>query len=279
MKFRFTKHIFSITMAVLAVASNYVFASASDPNDPNFVWVVALEKEAKDIYWNPTLYKISVEKAKVVERKKIAEQGAPVFCYSLPGDRIIAVLHDGVFANGTYVDKRMTIDLTIDKESMQIISDEKIEGIADDYKPLAVRQKINQIYAKRQINGFPRNASPLAISEDNKVIWVMKGRPTRKEVLLGLPKKNLTLCSLDSATFEELQCIPLNPGGQRRLKGSSPGPINTILLKGGKFIVLLWSGASSIGHYASAYVMIVDTELKIVKYVVIGSDPSSGIAY
>lgn len=282
MKLWFMKKTITLITVLLTVTSSSTFASGDDANDPNnynFIWVVALEKEPNDIYWNPTLYKINIEEAKVVERKKIAEQGAPIFCYSLPGDRIKAILNEGIAANGTYVDKRMTIELTIDKEAMQVVSEEKTRGIKDEYRPLPLRQKISEIYAKRRLNGFPHAALPVAVSQDDKVIWVIKGRPTREEVLLGLPKKNLTFCTLDSATFEQLQAIPVNPDGQLRLKSSSPGPINTVVLKAGKFVVLLWPGQSYLGHYAPSYVMIVDTELKIVKYVAIGSDPARGIAY
>ena len=279
---------FPAIVVLLALALSYTFytcASANDPNDPNdpnthnFIWVVGLEKEPNDTYWNPTLYKICVEQAKVVEKKKIAEQGAPRLCYSSSGDKIRVILSEGIAANGTYVDKPTTIYLSIDKQSMRILSDEKTQGRKDEYRPLLLRQKISEIYAKRRLNGFPQAASPVAVSEGNRVIWVMKGRPTREEVLLGLPKKNLILCSLDSVTFEELQAIPLNPDGQRRLKSSSPGPINTAVIKGGKFVVLLWTGESYLGYYAPSYVMIVDTKLKKVKYVPIGSDPARGIAY
>lgn len=285
MRLKSIKQTFPIITVLLAVTLNYVSASpndANDPNDPNthnFIWVVGLEKEPNDTYWNPTLYKICVEQAKVVEKKKIAEQGAPRLCYSSSGDKIRVILSEGIAANGTYVDKPTTIDLSIDKQSMRILSEEKIQGRKDEYRPDALRKKIGKIYAKRRLNGFPRAALPVAVSQDDKVIWVIKGRPTREEVLLGLPKKNLTLCTLDSATFEQLQAIPVNPDGQLRLKSSSPGPINTVVLKAGKFVVLLWPGQSYLGHYAPSYVMIIDTELKIVKYVAIGSDPARGIAY
>jgi len=279
MKLQLIKQFFTLVTVVLALTLSNTFASTNDPNDPNdpndrnFVWVVALTKESQDRYWNPTLYKIGIEEARVVEKKKIAEQGAPVFCYPLPGERIRVVLSEGVAANGTYVADEITIDLTIDKNDMRILGTKSKKGYNhyQKYRNVALLDKNRKLnidtpkqFVKRKGYVF------LGTSKVDPRAFVLKG--------FLKDKKGLTLEILDSDTLTLFESIPLKVEN-RDLGGFFGVSWGDATLLANRYLVCLFTGNSSLGKFAPAYVMIVDTESKTVKYVAIGSDPARGIAY
>ena len=279
MKCRFIKHISSTIILVLALASHYAFASASDcndPNDPNFVWVVALEKDSPHEVcsdWSPTLYKISVEEARVVGKKKIAEQGAPIFCYSLPGDRIRVVLSEGVAANGTYVAERITIDLTIDKNGMRILKSNTKKGYDDpqEYRNIVLLDKNKNLNIDK----------PKQFVKKKGDVFLGTSKITPRAFMLKRflrNNRNLSLEILDSNTLTPIKSMPLNVGN-RKLGGFSGADWGDATLIADRFVICLFHGNSSLGTFAPGYVIIVNTASKIVKYVAIGSNPSRGIAY
>jgi hypothetical protein len=87
-----------------------------------------------------------------------------------------------------------------------------------------------------------------------------------------------SLETLDPNSFAGIESIPLNSGDRKigAFFGSESG--NATLIKG-RYTILLFNGESRLGVFASGYVVIVDAETKNVKYIAVGSNPASGIAY
>lgn len=285
MKLPLIKRTFTTVMIVSVLRSNYALASLNepvdanrphDPNAHNFVWVVALEKGSRDEVcseWNPTLFKISVRQSRVVEKKKIAEQGAPLFCYSLPGERIRVILCEGIASNGTYVAEKSTTFLTIDKKRIHILESKNKQGRDDpqEYRKIILSDK------NKRLNIYKPKA--FEQKKGNVFLGTSKIRP-RSFMLKGFlkDKQALSLEILDPNTLKAIESIPLAVGN-RKLGGFFGADLGNATLIADRYVICLFGGNSSIGTFAPGYVTIVDTELKTVKYVAIGSNAACGIAY
>lgn len=279
--------IFVSTILVLGLCASNAFSlsndanAPSDPNDPNshhFVWVVALDKDfpGQDCtIWSPTLYKISVEAGKVVEKKKIAEHGAPLFCYRLPGNRITAVIADGIASNGaSYIGEEVEISLTIDRNDMDILEMKTRKGYPDrveEYRKTVRMDKRKQLNIKKLKN--------LAEKRGERFLGVSKNKP-RAFMLKGFLADNqaLRLEVLDPNSLTTMQSMSLKVGN-RKLGGFFGAESGDAVLLAEQYLICLFYGNSRLGVFAPGYAMIVDTKAKTVKYVAIGSDPARGIAY
>jgi len=278
--------IFVSTVLILALCASNAFSlsndvdAPSDANDPNshhFVWVVALEKDFPGQgcnNWSPTLYKISVEAGKVVEKKKVAEQGAPGFCYPLPDDRIRVILKEGIASNGTYPWDEMTIDLALDKSRMGIVETKTSKGYPDDVEEY--RKSVRSDKNKRLNINAPKH---LVKKRGEAFLGTSKSEP-RAFMLRGFlrDKGNPSLDILDPNSLMTTESIAVKPGN-RKLGGFSGAEWGDVILLAERYVICLFDGASRLGTFAPGYVMIVDTKAKTVKYVAIGSDPARGIAY
>lgn len=278
--------IFVSTVLMLALCASNAFSlsndanAPSDANDPNshhFVWVVALEKDfpGQDCtIWSPTLYKISVEAGKVVEKKKVAEQGAPGFCYPLPDDRIWVILKEGIASNGSYAWDEMRIDLTVDKSRMGILEMKTRKGYPDDVEEY--RKTVRSDKNKRLNINAPKH---LVKKRGEAFLGTSKSEP-RTFMLKGFlrDKENPSLEILDPNSLMTIQSIPLKVGN-RKLGGFSGTEWGDAILVAEQYLICLFDGDSRLGVFAPGYVMIVDTKAKTVKYVSIGSNPARGIAY
>jgi len=243
-------------------------SNTSDVGD-SFVYVVALEKEypdEPDPMWNPTLYKISIEKGEIVKQVKIADQGSPITCESIENKRIRVILHEGTASHGTRPGKQITIEIIINKDTMDIVESKTEQGIdLSNYATDVLRRKRKA--PETIISKIPKEEVFLASSStDEPRLFVLTAR--------GKPERSLRI--LDGSSFQELESIPLNVGD--RQLGPSGFFESTVLFEN-RFLVTLFNGDSPRGKYAPGYVMIVDTLSKSVKYVAIGSDPALGISY
>lgn len=270
------RRIFAAIVVMLVLASNLVFPSANERGEHNFIWVVALEKDSPDEIsseWNPTLCKIDIEQAKVVEKRNIAEQGAPRFCYSLPGNRLRVILSEGIAANGTYVAKETTIDLTIDKNGMRILATEAKEGYNDyqEYMKMVLSDKNKSLNIDRPKQFIKKKGEVfLGTSKVRPRAFMLKG--------FFIDKRDLSLEILAPDTLTPIHSIPLKVGN-RKLGGFSGASWGDATLIADRYVICSFDGAALLGYFDPGYIVIVDTELKIVKYVAIGSNPARGIAY
>lgn len=223
------------------------------------VYVVALERETESEpsnQWNPTLYKIDVIEARIVAHKKIADQGAPIYCERLGNDQIRIYIHEGTASNGSFADEPLTKELIIDKKTMAI-----------------VRQKITQGHDEYEFQQPSRNHYSDKLKNKGTVLGeFIKG----SVFLISWSGQDILLKSIRPDSLDEVLSIPLNKS--KVSLGGFGGQINTVWW-GQQKLLLLFGGNSHLGFFASGCVSIIDINTKHVEYVPIGSDPSMGIAY
>jgi len=240
------------------------------------VCVVALEKgPPEDRFWNPTLYKISVEAGVVLEEKKLAEQGAPIFCYRMKEGQVMAAISDGMASNGTTpANVRTTTEFTIDMNDMRVLDTRVRKGNNDDieeYRKMVLSDKHKKLEGKKPAHlAMKKGEVFVGGSATRHTAFMLRG-------VLG-EKRDMALDVLDPNTYTVEGSISLDPG-ERKIRGFLGGDHGNAALIDERYVVLLFLGDSRLGVFAPSYVVIVETETKSVKYVAIGSDPACGIAY
>lgn len=248
--------------------------SSLDPNHEQFLWVMALEKgDAEDQFWNPTLYKISVQAGKVIDEIKVADQGAPFYCRKENG-RISAVVLEGVAANGTYVGEKQSITYIVDINEMKVLDRKVSGGNVDEielYREKVLLDKSRRLEINKP-NGLQLKDGQLLLGryKSSKRIFKLNANMTDKEMLsLEIVEPNIPVKERTISLYSE-ECAT------GAFFGSELG--NSILI-GERYIVLLFYGESALGKYAPGYVIIADMLENKVKQVAIGSNPANGIIY
>lgn len=249
-----------ITICLLASLAGFAKDRFSViPRDEQYVYVVALEKEALDepsSQWNPTLYRIDVIEAKIVARLKIAEQGSPIYCQRLGYDQIRIYIHEGTASNGSFPGTPLTKEIVVDKYKMAIIN----EKITTGHSEYEFQQPDRSTYSEKL------KKKGLVLGE------FIKG----KIFLYALPGDERLLKTVGADSLDEIQSIPIVKNDLKL--GGFGGQINTAWW-GEQKVVLLFDGNSHLGFFAPSYVVIIDVITKQVQYIPIGSNHAEGIAY
>ncbi|MFH1743450.1 MAG: hypothetical protein ABIH23_30975 [bacterium] len=234
-----------------------------------FVYAVALERETPDQpsnLWSPTLYRISVPEGRITDRKSILPNGSPIYCRNLGKNEMSVAVAQGIASNGSAagvpypaVAKIMTINTnTMDTIDISV-TDAQNDNLYEPTKPE------REIYDLTEQTGLP-SASLLHISPDDGKLYVLSGYSEGRPFLQVLERDSL----------REIQTVRID-AGEREL-GPAPDYRNAVLIND-RGLICLFQGESSVGHFAPAYVMIADLDALNIRFVPIGSDPATGLAY
>lgn len=237
----------------------------------HYIYTLALEKETPNEppnLWNPTLYKIDVEKASIVKKKKIAEIGSPGDCLNTIDGNILISYYVGMVSNGSNIGKEYTITSVIDKNNLEILKITKKEGY-------------ERIHNSKRKN-LDINVPDLYKKHNNKISNFLGKEIKNKKRIFKFDddfayKKNFDLNILDSESLSVIDKIKINAGNMKlgSYAGTESGGVELI---DDKYLVVLFWGDVRLGYFNPGYVMIINIDTKEVKFVEIGSDALSGIA-
>lgn len=236
-----------------------------------FIYVAALEQASateESDHWRPTIYRIDVISGTLADKKEIAAQGAPRFCFSSTDNTIRVVYSEGIAANGTFVSNETTIEKTVDRKSLDVL-ETRIDGPYEGNG-----QFENSIKSRRTLVDFHHEAFKgkegnviLGVDEPGSCLFVLQGYLQSKQAL------RLTVFQKDSLEQKESISLENHP---ENLIGFD-GLLNSCLVQG-RYLVCLFSGYSPLGIFDRGHVLIVDLVEKKTTFVPIGSNPAAGIA-
>lgn len=272
------KPIAFVTICLLGTVAGFAKELSSIvPRDDKYIYVAALEKETPDQpsdQWKPTLYKIDVEKASVIERLTLSEHGAPVYCLSKGNGQVRIFLHEGSASNGSVGVEPLTREIVVNKQRMAVVR-EKVTPGHDEYEFQKEDQSTHAEKPKKRELESERNAQVANLTKNGMVLGeFVKGKLFLVSWSDDFSEYFLKIVRADS--LDEIQMIPIEK--KRNELGGFGGPTNSAWW-GEQKVVLLFIGNSHFGFYAPSYVVIIDIATKQVKYIPIGSNRAMGIAY
>jgi hypothetical protein len=266
--------VLKIIAAFLLFGMQTTIAMEADGSEEQwrFIYVAALEQASateESDHWRPTIYRIDVISGTLADKKEIAAQGAPRFCFSGTDNTIRVVYSEGIAANGTFVSNETTIEKTVDRESLKVL-ETRIDGPYEENG-----QFENSIKSRRSLVDFNHKAFKgregnviLGVDEQGSRLFVLQGYLQSEQAL------RLTVFQKDSLEQKETISLENHP---KNLIGFD-GLLNSCLVQG-RFLVCLFSGYSPLGIFDRGHVMIVDLVEKKTTFVPIGSNPAAGIAH
>jgi len=273
-----------------------------------YVYTVALEPMG-DPCWDSVIYKIDAQKGKIAQKRKIAEEGAPMLILSVTPSLLCYIAEEGIFANGTFVQTPTRVKIYfVSAEDLRV---QKVITLTDYSNPELVAPKVIRVsrnihdekgrflrrtYRFYQIGvlSVQETTQPPTLSELNQpsplrfpLLKRFKGRPEfpKSEIPLVMIKETLlTLSSYrpfdrpDTIDLHLLSVQDLNIRKTIKLfLGKDKIVMNPYeedsLILDGRRAVIIFEGASSIGHYVPSYVLILDLKTEKQKWIEIGSDP------
>jgi uncharacterized FlaG/YvyC family protein len=256
--------IIALFLTIGSISQAFEEESSKNPSiQTDFIYVVALEKGMPDETsdkWNPTLYQIDVERKKVIQTVKLAEQGAPVYCERFGDKEIRVYTEEGIAANGTFVWKPTTRTVHIDKTSLKITKDEITQGISTDKWMKNIERNTPDLKNIKSIGTY------LGEFIDSK-LFVLTYRDDKHDRAIKI---------LDADSNQEIGSIPMTD--KERQLGGFTGRINRVWHKD-RLLICLFDGENRLGYFTPGYVVIIDIIARQAEYIAIGSNPAMGIAY
>lgn len=227
------------------------------------IYCAALELSTDGSPWKPTLYKIDLRRAELLDQFRIADEGAPIRLFSESGNHLQIAVSTGVFANGTVLrDKEYTIiyQMNPDEKRSEMIS--KTEGMVEEYygaTPLSI--ELFELGKRHQLSEQVLHYA----EKPNRIVTIEGGN--RQE-------PSITLKVYDTQSRASQVLLTSETPGNKT--GVFKDPRTTQVVQD-RWLVTFFTPESKVAHYVSSYVVIVDLQEKTVRWVEIGSDTASGL--